>query len=154
MNAKDFIIETLKSWEKKFSGIVVKYAYEEHTFYHVITVEPKELYLNNEEYNEAETEFWDDFQMKFPNENLLISEPNSCLTMNNLLYPITSVDAIVKQSKKRSIWFSCFTSNYSNIIRSNIEQYSYDNNTIPVQTDLINGQSIYQSQEYNYALAA
>lgn len=154
MNAKNFIIETLKSWEEKFSGIVVKYAYEEHTFYHVITVEPNELYLNNEEYNEAEAEFWDEFQIKFPNENLLISEPNSCLAMDNLLYPKTSVEAIIKQNKKKPIWFTCFIPNYNYTIKSIIDKYSNHSTTSLVLTDFNKKQSIYQTQEPNYTLAA
>ena len=44
-----FIIDTIKSWENKFPGIHVKYAFEENTCFHVIEVRPEEIHEGSEE---------------------------------------------------------------------------------------------------------
>lgn len=116
MSAKDYIIDTLKHWERMFPGIILKYAYEDYSSYHVITVEPHDLYANNEIYAEEELKFWNDFYDNFPNEDMLVSEPNCCLEMKNLLYPdaVPEIDnnhSFNKVWKESLIWGFPYTFN-------------------------------------------
>lgn len=81
-----FIIETIKSWEKKFPGIHVKYAFEEDTCFHVIEVKPEEIHEDSEDFANEEALLWESFFEKFPEEDILITSPSVCNDMTNLIY--------------------------------------------------------------------
>lgn len=87
MKSTEYIICVLKCWEKEFPDIIVKYAFETDTKYHIITIQPHELY-NNIDYIQAENILWTEFSKKYENENILISEPKHSLNLINIIYPI------------------------------------------------------------------
>lgn len=87
----DYIIATLKRWERKFPNIIVRYAYEKDTAFHIITVGPNELYYKNPEYINEENQLWDSFDERYPNEKILICEPKHSLNIENVLYPFTEI---------------------------------------------------------------
>lgn len=115
MNASSkYILNVLKSWEAKFPGIHIKYAFEEATCFHVIEVEPEEIHEGSEEFAIEETNLWESFFEKFPNEDILISSPSPCNDMSNLIHEtgvmvgsyidsisipeMTSLDSLIKLS--------------------------------------------------------
>lgn len=81
-----FIIDTIKSWENKFPGIHVKYAFEEDTCFHVIEVRPEEIHEGSEDFANEEALLWESFFEKFPDEDILITAPSVCNDMTNLIY--------------------------------------------------------------------
>lgn len=87
MKATDYIISILNEWEKKFPSIVVRYAYEAKSHFHVIEVTPNELFTNDDEYARAEMKLWDNFFEMYPNEEILITEPDTRNDMSDILYP-------------------------------------------------------------------
>ena len=87
----DYIIATLKRWERKFPNIIVRYAYEKDTAFHIITVGPNKLYYKNLEYIDAENHLCDSFYERYPNEKILICEPKHSLNIENVLYPFTEI---------------------------------------------------------------
>ncbi len=99
MTPSDFIIKTLKEWAKKFPDIKVRYKYEDDTQYHIVTVEPKNIY-DSDIYTEAENKFCDLFMENFPDEDLLVSEPKYSLDMSNVLYCNDEGSTIYKESIK------------------------------------------------------
>lgn len=103
MEASNFIINTLKQWKEKFSSIVLRYSYEKSTQYHIIVVEPSDIYNNNPEYIRCENELWEEFEKKFPEEEILISAPKHSLTMDNILFQTDSSEKIVLFSDKIDI---------------------------------------------------
>lgn len=81
-----YILNVLKSWEAKYHGIHIRYAYEEATCFHVIEVEPKEIHEGSEDFAIDETNLWETFFEKFPNEDILITSPSPCNDMSNLIH--------------------------------------------------------------------
>lgn len=102
MNSIDYIISTLKEWENKFPNIIVRYTFEKDTAYHVITVEPNELYQCNPDYIKAENHLWNAFSERYPNEDILISEPKHSTEMKDTIYPILT-DISKQELDKRRI---------------------------------------------------
>lgn len=84
--SKEYIVKTLKSWEKKFPGIHLKYAFEKDTCFHVIEVEPEDIHEGSDEYAKEETELWETFFDMFPDEEILITSPSPCNDMRNVIY--------------------------------------------------------------------
>lgn len=97
MNASSkYILNVLKSWEEKFPGIHIKYAYEEATCFHVIEVEPEEIHEGSEAFAIEETKLWESFFEMFPEEDILITSPSPCNDMSNLIH---ETGAIVESFK-------------------------------------------------------
>lgn len=86
MNAKDFIISSLKNISNEILGVNLKYAYDEITSFHIIEVAPEEIRRGNDSYMEMECDLWDDFHNHFPNEDILICAVDCTNNMQNLLY--------------------------------------------------------------------
>ena len=88
MNATDFIISKLKSISSKIPGISIRYAYDIQTNFHIVEISPESIRLNDEEYLEMEYMLWKEFQEKFPEEDLLVSDPGRINNMENLIFEI------------------------------------------------------------------
>lgn len=85
MEAKEFVISTLKEWSNTFDGIRLRYAYDAKTDYHIVEVEPQSVY-DSEEYKQSELALWNSFMRQFPEEDLLICEPSEANDMTNCLF--------------------------------------------------------------------
>lgn len=150
MKAIQFIINTLKQWEVLFPGIIVKYSYEEMLSYHIITVEPGSIYLGNQKYVEEESRFWDEFHERFPEDELVISEPNCCLEMTNQLFPEISV-AEIEETVGTNKWFEADDSYLATFVLSEgisrlpLHAYSWDEQGMFISND---------NFDTNYSLAA
>ena len=80
------LISELKKWETMFPGIILSYAYDKGTNFHIVEVAPETIRRGNEEYKKAELNFWMKCFSEFPCDNILISEPSEISDMSNILY--------------------------------------------------------------------
>lgn len=87
-NVQDFVIETIQSIASKIPGIRIRYAYDRPTDFHIVEISPESIRLNDEEYLEMEYMLWKEFQEKFPEEDLLVSDPDKINNMENLIFEI------------------------------------------------------------------
>lgn len=90
MTAQNYLKSVLYKWVNQFEGIMVRYAYDAVTEYHIIEVEPEKIRRENDEYKEAELHLWMDFMRKYPDESLLICAPSDTNDMSNEIF--SSVD--------------------------------------------------------------
>jgi len=86
MSTKDFIVGKLQDIADKFKGILLKYAFEEITGFHIIEVAPEETRRGDSDYMKMESELWAEFHENYPNEDLLISEVCDDNDMSNIIY--------------------------------------------------------------------
>lgn len=56
--------------------------------FHIVEVSPESIRRGSEEYMEMEYLLWKEFQEKFPEEDLLVSEPDRINNMENLIFEI------------------------------------------------------------------
>ncbi len=77
MKEKDYIINQIKEWAKRFKGIKLRYAFDTKTNFHVVEVLPEKIRRGDEEFVEQEFLLDESFAKIFPNADLLITEPNS-----------------------------------------------------------------------------
>lgn len=87
-NVQDFVIETIQSIASKIPGIRIRYAYDIQTNFHIVEVSPESIRRGSEEYMEMEYNLCNEFQEKFPEEDLLVSEPDKINNMENLIFEI------------------------------------------------------------------
>ena len=87
-NVQDFVIETIQSIASKIPGISIRYAYDIQTNFHIVEVSPESIRRGNEEYMEMEYNLCNEFYEKFPEEDLLVSEPDRINNMENLIFEI------------------------------------------------------------------
>ncbi len=84
----DFIINTLKEWEKKFPNIKVYYGYDEEAQIHDIIVQPESIW-DNALFQETEDNFfWNELPKRFQSINLTIgfADCEDISDMDNILY--------------------------------------------------------------------
>ena len=86
MKEKEFLINTLTEWCKRFEGIHVRYAYDATTEYHIVEVDPESIRRGNDEYKVAELALWTAFMEAYPGSDLLISEPSRANNMVDCLF--------------------------------------------------------------------
>ena len=89
MKSTEFIISLLKYLQKIWadnSKLRIKYAYDKTTNFHIIEID-SEL----DKYKKMTYVYWCTYMYKcfdkcFPNEDILISEPDPCNDMSSVLY--------------------------------------------------------------------
>lgn len=86
MNATKYIISSLDRLSGLISGIKIKYAYDTISDFHIIEISPESIRRGNDEYMEWEGHMWKDFYDLYPDEDLLISEPDETNNMTNILF--------------------------------------------------------------------
>lgn len=107
MKASEYIISSIKEWQRVFPEMDVRYAYDIRSHFHIIEVSPASSSSLNEEYAALELNFWDGFLRDFPEEELLISEPDIRNDMSNQLYPCEGAQTIVFDDNTRwEVWQS------------------------------------------------
>lgn len=90
MTATEFIISSLKSLCNSVKGINIAYAYDNDSMFHVIEVSPETIRRGDEAYMKWEGDMWETFYQLFPEEDILISEPDSTNNMENILFKASS----------------------------------------------------------------
>lgn len=81
-----YITTSLKKLSLSISNISIKYAYDNDSKFHIIEVSPEEVRRGNSQYMEWEKNIWDEFYDLYPEEDLLISEPDNTNNMDNVLF--------------------------------------------------------------------
>lgn len=79
----EFLIEKLKQLVIKFPEIQIKYEQSKYTHSHIIEVLPLSLYKDNLEYLNAETAIEDEFELNYPNEDILFISECSLTEIRN-----------------------------------------------------------------------
>ncbi len=85
METTEFIIDSLKNIHAQIKGIMIRYAYDKETNFHIVEVSPESIRRGNMDYIMLESQLIDEFFEKFPEEDLLISEENELLNMSNVV---------------------------------------------------------------------
>lgn len=87
MNEKEYIKSIVSVWMEKFSDIEsIRYAYDDVSGFHIVEVSPASVRTENELFAEEESNFWMNFMAKYPNSDLLVSEPSDVNDMSNIIY--------------------------------------------------------------------
>lgn len=86
MKSTEFIIHNLNKWNKKYEGIQIKYGFDSSSNFHVVEISPEEIRRGNQTYMEEELKMWLDFMVKYPKEEMLISEPWEGNHISKILY--------------------------------------------------------------------
>lgn len=102
MTAKDFIISSIKEMTNQFSGIEVRYTYDETADYNVIEVSPESIRRGNVDYVDFENQLRDDFHSLFPEDDLLICERSEVNDENQLIFESASKKVELQHSTSYS----------------------------------------------------
>lgn len=96
MTSKEFIISSLKALSDKINSINIRYAYDANSKFHIVEISPENIRRGDAEYMEWEGNVWDDFYKLYPNEDILISEPDETNDMSNVLFQTSSEQEIIR----------------------------------------------------------
>ena len=77
MTAKEYILQQVDKLTTMFDGIELRYAYDQMSNFHIIEVTPESIRRGNEDFVNQEYEIDKEFSELFPDEDLLITEPNA-----------------------------------------------------------------------------
>ncbi len=77
MTAKEYILQQVDKLTTMFDGIELRYAYDQMANFHIIEVTPESIRRGNENFVNQEYEIDKEFSELFPDEDLLITEPNA-----------------------------------------------------------------------------
>ena len=88
MTPQKYIIEKIKELQllPLNSCIKIRYAYDKVTNFHIIEVSPETTRRGNDAYMDWEYSVIKEFCDLFPEEDILISEPDECNDMSNIEY--------------------------------------------------------------------
>lgn len=81
----DFIINTLKEWEKNIPNIKVYYAYDEEARFHDVIIQPENVYDSTICQEAVDRFFWDELPKRFNFINLAIGCAET-VDIDNILY--------------------------------------------------------------------
>lgn len=88
MKSIDFIKNRLKELYKMFNYIKIRYNYNPNTNSHLVEIIPLSFFETNKEYIDAEIEFEEEFEMQFPEENIIFISENSLSEINNPIFEL------------------------------------------------------------------
>lgn len=83
MNAKDFLFNKLNSITAYIPSIKIAYKYYIDKNQHLIKIEPKDIFENNERYLKLETELEEEFEKLFSGEEILFISTDSLTELHN-----------------------------------------------------------------------
>ena len=86
MNPVDNIIGKLESFISVFLSSKVRYEYDEKSRSHMIEVLPIEIYQQNDDYIEWESETFDEFISKYPSENICFISDDSLVKIDSPVF--------------------------------------------------------------------
>lgn len=88
MTPQKYIIEKIKELQllPLNSCIKIRYAYDKVTKFHIVEVSPETIRRGNDAYMDWEYSVIKEFCDLFPEEDILISEPDECNDMSNIEY--------------------------------------------------------------------
>jgi hypothetical protein len=109
MNSREYIIKRMRKMAASLDNALLAYAYEKTSGFHIIEVSRETVNTVNNTYEELEATIWKEFYELFPNEDLLISEPDSIHDMSNIIclvenkdnHPDTRPDCQLRASAKQ-----------------------------------------------------
>lgn len=91
MRAKEYIRKKLNKIRERIAGISFTYSYDQEIGYHVVYVEPSNIYNNNEEYKALEMELVSGFDETFPYENILVTDKQECFEQCNIEFVLNTI---------------------------------------------------------------
>jgi hypothetical protein len=77
MTAQEFIKNRLILLKNNFEFIKIRYEYRKTTFSHIVEIIPLTVFEENQQYLDEETNFENEFEKLFPNENIVFISENS-----------------------------------------------------------------------------
>jgi len=83
MKSKEFIKDKLDCLYAKFNNIKIRYEYRANTYSHLIEILPFSFYEQDEEYMVIESKIEEEFESKFPDENILFISEGSLSEIKN-----------------------------------------------------------------------
>jgi hypothetical protein len=127
MKSIEFIKNKLGLLHHIFSDIKIRYEYKANTQSHIIEVVPSSFFEKNEEYMSYESDFEEEFENSFPDENILFISEESLTEINETILELGYNN------------FKIEISSFDDTISVN----GYSNDTIEIM-----------NESFNYALAA
>jgi hypothetical protein len=100
MSASNFIVSRLKQMATKINGINIKYAYDNVTRFHVVEISPESIRRGDDAYMEMEAALWYDFHNSYPEEDILICDPDDINNMEMVIYEVTSISQPYKYEEQ------------------------------------------------------
>jgi len=88
MKSKEFIKNKLNYLQSIFNDVKIRYEYRANTYSHIIEIIPLSFFEKNEEYMIVESEIEDEFESKYPNENILFISEGSLSEIYNPEYKL------------------------------------------------------------------
>jgi len=86
MKSKDYIINELEHFIKKFSKVRVRYEYDENALVHTIEVLPNEIYHLDEEYILWERQMFEKFISSYSTENICFISDDALVGIENPIF--------------------------------------------------------------------
>jgi len=90
MKSKEYIIDKLDNLYKAFSGLTLKYKYDELSETHIIFVDPESYYKSNGCFVHEKSKIISEFLNLFMDESILFITNESCIDMENSDYLLES----------------------------------------------------------------
>ena len=90
--SSDYIISKINEIQELCINVCVRYAYDDISEFHIIEISPESVRRGDKFYMEWEYNVWKEFEMLFPEEDLLISDKDEINDMSNLIYPFSEYD--------------------------------------------------------------
>lgn len=88
MTSKEYIKEKLQDLCNNFRNIKVRYEYRNLGNAHIVEVTPQEIYDTDEKYMRFEYEFEEEFERRFPHEEIMFVSENSLIVINKPILEI------------------------------------------------------------------
>jgi hypothetical protein len=105
MESKEYIINKLESFIKRFSKVRVRYEYDERAVVHTIEVLPNEVYHLDEEYILWERQMFKDFIEHYPDENIGFISDDAVVGIDNPIYIKEGLDYAISTNNRGVITF-------------------------------------------------
>lgn len=103
MNEKNFVKSRLEEWSVKFPDIHLMYAYEKSTEYHIVVVEQIDAIKSNKEFRKEVRALHKEFDERFPDADIMISEPSDSYDLSGIVYENTIVRILATTVEKTSV---------------------------------------------------
>lgn len=104
MNEMNFVKSRLEDWSVKYPNIHLTYAYEQSTEYHIVVVEQIEAIKSNKEFRKEVRALHKEFDERFPDADIMISEPSDSYDMSNVVYDNTIAKVVATTVAKASVY--------------------------------------------------
>ena len=142
MESKEYIINELETFIKKFPNVRVRYEYDENALVHIVEVLPNEVYSLDEEYILWERQMFHEFIGLYSDENICFISDDACVGIENAEFTLCGAGYMVFVVRENVVFNQPVNGNivFNDTFSLKTEE-KYPNETMQVQFE-------YTSEEY------